>query len=58
VLQSNTSVLSTPALFEKIRDRVRQEARQNAFGQSPDLKSIKSAGHEMGDFFFVPVGKG
>ncbi|MBV8806179.1 MAG: caspase family protein [Sinobacteraceae bacterium] len=58
VLQSNTSVLSTPALFEKIRDRVRQEARQNAFVQSPDLKSIKSAGHEMGDFFFVPVGKG
>lgn len=57
-LESNTSVLSTPALFARIRDRVRQEAGKSAFSQSPDLKSIKSAGHEMGDFFFVPVGKG
>lgn len=56
-LESNTSVLSTPALFARIRDRVRQEAQKSAFAQSPDLKSIKSAGHEMGDFFFVPVGK-
>jgi hypothetical protein len=37
---------------------VRQAAQQSAFVQSPDLKSIKSAGHEMGDFFFVPLGKG
>ena len=57
-LESNTSVLSTPALFARIRDRVRQAAQQSAFVQSPDLKSIKSAGHEMGDFFFVPLGKG
>jgi len=57
-LESNTTVLSTPALFARIRDRVRQAARQSSFIQSPDLKSIKSAGHEMGDFFFVPVGKG
>jgi len=57
-LETNTSVLSTPALFSKVRDLVHQEAsKQSAFAQTPDLKSIKSAGHEMGDFFFVPVGK-
>lgn len=57
-LETNTSVLSTPALFSKVRDLVHQEAsKQGAFVQTPDLKSIKSAGHEMGDFFFVPVGK-
>jgi hypothetical protein len=57
-LETNTSVLSTPALFARIRDLVRHEAQQSAFAQTPDLKSIKSAGHEMGDFFFVPAGKG
>ena len=57
-LEANSTVLSTPALFEKIRDRVKQEAQRSAFAQAPDLKTIKSAGHEMGDFFFVPLGKG
>jgi uncharacterized protein len=56
-LESNTVVLSTPALFARIRDRVKQEAQRSAFAQAPDLKTIKSAGHEMGDFFFVPLGK-
>ncbi len=57
-LETNTAVLSTPALFDRIRDQVKQEAQRSAFLQAPDLKTIKSAGHEMGDFFFVPLGKG
>jgi hypothetical protein len=57
-LETNTTVLSTPALFSRVRDRVKQAAQQSAFVQAPDLKSIKSAGHEMGDFFFVPLGQG
>jgi hypothetical protein len=28
---------------------------QAAFNEVPDLKSIRSAGHEMGDFIFIPV---
>lgn len=56
-LESNTVVLSTPALFGRIRDEVKQAAQRSAFAQAPDLKTIKSAGHEMGDFFFVPLGK-
>jgi hypothetical protein len=26
--------------------------------QVPELKAIKAAGHELGDFFFVPRGLG
>jgi len=55
VLQQNDGVLSAPALFARIRDRVKLAAQHDSFSQIPQLKSIKSAGHEMGDFFFVPV---
>ncbi len=54
-LQSNTAVLSTPALFARIRDRIAHSATQSSFAQAPELKTIRSAGHEMGDFFFVPT---
>jgi hypothetical protein len=56
-LQSNDTVLSTPALFSHIRDRLARAGTQSAFKQTPELKTIKSAGHEMGDFFFVPAGR-
>jgi uncharacterized protein len=55
VLRTNTGVLSTPALAAQLRDRVRRAAAQSSFHQVPDLKAIKSAGHELGDFFFVPL---
>jgi hypothetical protein len=29
-------------------------AAKNKFVQTPEFKSIKGAGHEVGDFFFVP----
>jgi hypothetical protein len=58
VLQENTGVLSTPALFAQLRERVKRGAAQNAFAQTPDFKTIKSAGDEMGDFFFVPRNAG
>jgi hypothetical protein len=54
VLAANQGVLTTPALFEQIRDRVRVAAAGNDFVQIPEFRSIKSAGHEVGDFFFVP----
>jgi hypothetical protein len=56
-LQSNDTVLSTPALFAHIRDRLAHAGTQSSFKQTPELKTIKSAGHEMGDFFFVPAGR-
>jgi hypothetical protein len=34
---------------------VRDEAVRSHFAEQPEFKSIKGAGHEVGDFFFVPV---
>jgi uncharacterized protein len=44
-------------LFSRIRKRVEISARNNKFVQTPEFKSIKGAGHELGDFFFVPRSK-
>jgi hypothetical protein len=53
-LESNHDILPTPELFSRISKRVETAAAQNKFVQKPELKSIKGAGHEVGDFFFVP----
>ena len=58
VLTANEGVLSTPALFAKVQDRVKASAARNRFKQVPEFKAIKAAGHEMGDFFFVPRNQG
>ena len=52
-LESNQGILPTPQLFARIRERVRAAAAGNRFVQEPQFKSIKGAGHEVGDFFFV-----
>jgi hypothetical protein len=56
-LESNTGILSSPELFSRIRKRVEVAAAQNNHVQKPEFKSIKGAGHEVGDFFFVPRAK-
>ncbi|MBM0104249.1 caspase family protein [Steroidobacter sp. S1-65] len=53
-LESNQGILSSPELFSRIRKRVEVAAQNNKFVQRPEFKSIKGAGHEVGDFFFVP----
>jgi uncharacterized protein len=53
-LESNDRLLSSPELFLRVRDRVDRRAAELAFEQAPDFKTIKAAGHEVGDFFFVP----
>jgi hypothetical protein len=53
-LEANTGILSSPELFSRIRKRVETAAAKNKFVQVPEFKSIKGAGHEVGDFFFVP----
>lgn len=53
-LESNEGILSSPELFSRIRKRVEIAAQKNKFVQKPEFKSIKGAGHEVGDFFFVP----
>jgi uncharacterized protein len=57
-LESNQGVLASPELFSRIRKRVEIAAARNKFVQTPEFKSIKGAGHEVGDFFFVPRQRG
>lgn len=54
-LESNRDVLSAPALFARLQSRVKAAAARTGFRQVPEFKAIKGAGHEIGDFFFVPV---
>ncbi len=54
VLEDNRSLLAGPELFVRVRDRVRQSEAAAGIGQEPQYKTIKGAGHEVGDFFFVP----
>lgn len=53
-LETNQAVLAAPELFARIRKRVAAMAATNKFIQTPEFKSIKGAGHEVGDFFLVP----
>jgi len=53
-LEANNGILSSPELFSRLRKRVEVAAAKNKFVQKPEFKSIKGAGHEVGDFFFVP----
>jgi len=58
ILESNQNVLTSPALFGLVQGRVKVEAAKSHFTQQPEMKAIKGAGHEAGDFFFVPKGLG
>lgn len=53
-LRQNNGVLTVPELFSKVEKLVHARSLANNFPQTPVLKSIKGAGHEVGDFFFVP----
>jgi hypothetical protein len=41
-----------------VQGRVKGEAAKSHFSQQPEMKAIKGAGHEAGDFFFVLKGLG
>lgn len=56
-LRDNDSILTVPELFARVAESVSKRAADNDFVQEPVLKSIKGAGHEIGDFFFVPRNK-
>ncbi len=55
VLKSNNEVLAGPQLFTQLKDRVKRGAKVVGYNQVPVFKAIKGAGHEVGDFFFVPA---
>ncbi|WP_245792270.1 caspase family protein [Teredinibacter waterburyi] len=53
-LDANDSVLSSPELFLRLRNKVAIASQKLGLDQTPEFKAIKGAGHEVGDFFFVP----
>jgi len=53
-LATNEQVLTAPELFLRIRNLVRGAPAVQA-PHDPELKALKDAGHEVGDFFFVPI---
>lgn len=53
-LKNSDQLLTAPELFLRIRERIRNNPVAAELGQDPELKAIKDAGHEVGDFFFVP----
>ncbi len=54
VLQKNDDVLEGQRLFSEISAIVTWAAEAQRFDQLPEYAPIKFAGHESGDFFFVP----
>jgi len=56
-LEGNEAILTAPALFSLVQSKVKEGAERNHFAQAPEYKSIKGAGHEVGDFFFIPVSR-
>lgn len=55
-LENNDNILSGPQLYTSIDSRIRKRASMAGFSQRAEYKVIKGAGHEVGDFFFVPAG--
>ncbi len=54
VLSHNDKVITGPELFVQVNKQVTEKAQATGFEQQPEFKAIKGAGHEVGDFFFVP----
>jgi hypothetical protein len=57
VLEKNNGIMTAPALFSLVQGRMKEEAVHSHFSEQPEFKSIKGAGHEVGDFFFVPAAR-
>lgn len=55
VLQSNTGLLEGHSVYRDVLGQVRKAATALNQDQVPDYAPIKHAGHEAGEFFFVPV---
>ena len=56
VLNSNDGVLEGSQLFNALESRVLKMAQDRYHDQTPLYAGIQHAGHEGGDFFFVPSG--
>lgn len=57
ILKNNDNIMTGPDLFKAVHERVVRESAAADFEQEPQYRAIKGAGHEVGDFFFVPQKK-
>jgi len=55
VLENNQKIMAGPDLYTQLKGKVEAGAKSVGFDQQPEFKAMKGAGHEVGDFFFVPV---
>lgn len=55
VLAANDEVLEAQRLYRQVSARVALAAERYRFEQVPEYAPIQLAGHEAGDFFFVPI---
>ncbi|MHB8813481.1 MAG: caspase family protein, partial [Steroidobacteraceae bacterium] len=58
VLQSNSQILSTPALYSEIEARMKDQDAAAHLQEVPQFKAIRAAGDDLGDFFFIPQSVG
>jgi len=54
LLEKNKGIMRDNMLFAQVAVNVRQQAKINQIEQTPEMRPIRSAGHEGGDFYFVP----
>ncbi|MES2825564.1 MAG: caspase family protein [Pseudomonadota bacterium] len=54
LLEKNEGVLREDMLFAQVAVNVRQQAKANKLEQTPEMRPIRAAGHEGGDFYFIP----
>jgi hypothetical protein len=54
-LETNDQVLTAPELYLRIREQIRSSGTPVGQTHEPALKALKDAGHEVGDFFFIPT---
>lgn len=54
-LENNDQVLRENALFARVGVNVRLRSQNVTEPQTPEMRPIRAAGHEGGEFFFVPV---
>ncbi len=55
LLENNDDILRDNSLFSQVSISVRQQARLNEIDQTPEMRPIRAAGHEGGDFYFIPT---
>ena len=54
VLEANDELLDGTRLYDQIKTQVLQVAQSYGMTQEPQYLPIQQAGHELGDFLFVP----